>query len=332
MRKVKVAAIQPTINDGDYRSNLDATIRLLERAGSEGCDIVTTSEDVCVNTYYATDVDAVDKFKALVETTEPLIVESFGKIAKKYSMYIIGAYIAKRSGVYYNLASVFDRNGNITGEYRKTHLPANETWLITPGNEINVFKLDFGTIGISICYDMMFPESVRTLALKRAEIIFHPTFGYGWYEEIGEMALRVRANDYGVYIVTSVPCSGQRRPGRSSIIDHWGYVLDDALYKTNTIVTAEIDLDAQKTQGDWYINGVITGYIDVSERMKAERRPELYDAVCDTSIERVKVRNPEEQQKISQWLKEEKVRWDEVYRHHIDKIVDELKFENTIKY
>ena len=321
MNKIKAAALQPLMIDNDYKANIENTIRLLEKAGSEGCDIVTTCEDVSNISILSIDVTEGNRFPELVRQSQPLVETALGAIAKKYSMYIVGAYIAERDGNYYNVASVFDRKGAIIGEYRKTHLPANETFQIKPGNDLNVFKLDFGTVGIAICYDMMFPEAVRTLALKGAQIIFHPTYGYGWYDEIGEATLKTRANDNGVYIVTSKNCTGGRSAGKSSIIDHWGYVLDDALYKENAIAVAEIDLDVPKTQGDWYINGAITGMAIVTERMRAERRPELYTALCDTSIKRVPVRSREEQLELYRRYKAEEIRWNEFYPHQLIKLV-----------
>jgi hypothetical protein len=158
---------------------------------------------------------------------------------------------------------------------------------------------------------MMFPEVVETLALKGAEIIFHPTYGYNWNDETGEATLKTRANDNGVYIVTAKNYIAPSIAGKSSVIDHWGYVIDDALYKENAIVSAEIDLDIQKEQGDWYINAAITGFPVVTERLRAERRPELYSVISDTSIKRMSVRSREEQIELYKRFKTGEIRWHE---------------------
>jgi len=278
MRKVKVAAIQPALlnipaeywpvspkykNDTKeiienyVKKQLEITFNLLEKAGEESCDIVTTCEDATVLADFSLDISEDSVFPKLVDHAQQLAEEAYSKISKKYSMYIIGCYLAKRDNKIYNIASVFDRNGQIAGEYRKTHLPANEKWQITPGDSIDIFELDFGKIGICICYDMMFPETVQILSLNGAEIIFHPTFGYGWYDVIGEAALKVRANDNGVYIVTSKNYV-HNAAGKSSIIDYWGHVFADAGFDRDVIVTKEIDLDIKKEQPEWYYNSCMT--------------------------------------------------------------------------
>ena len=329
MRNVKVAAIQPeliqipecyrplsvnykndpkSILDNYIRKQLEVTIRLLEIAGSQGCDIVCSCEDVTMSSEFALDISENSIFPVLVDMSKPLVETFFSEIAKKYSMYVIGCYLSKQNGKIYNIASIFNRKGSIVGEYKKTHLPANEIWICTPGDSLDVFNLDFGKIGISICYDMMFPETVRVLALKGAEIIFHPTFGYGWYDSIGEATLRTRANDSGVYIITSKNYNRHNTAGKSSIIDYWGQILCDAGFNANTIVTKKIDLDEKKKQPDWYYNAYMTGSTEVSNYMSKERRPEIYSAICSPN-EKLRIPDQEEKLKILEAIKNGECHW-----------------------
>ena len=174
-------------------------------------------------------------------------------------------------------------------------------------------ELDFGKIAICICYDMMFPESVQIPALKGAEIIFHPTFGYGWYDSIGEATLRTRANDNGIYIVTSKSYV-YNGAGKSSIIDPWGQVLADAGFAKDAIVSGTIDLDSKKSHPDWYFNSYMSGTSDVRERMRKERRTELYmneyNAIKEKLIaEKFKVPNTEEKQKILEAIRKGECHW-----------------------
>ena len=315
MRKIKVAALQPLLQytrPGDDKvayinEQLSTTLALLEQAGQEGCDIVTTCEDIAHVSNFGVDIDS-DIYPTLVELSEPIVEEALSGIAKKYGMYIVGAYIARREGQIYNIASIFDRQGKIVGEYRKTHLPVGETWQTVPGNSLDVFELDFGKVGISICYDMSFPESIQAMALKGAEIIFHPTFGYSLYDSIGEAILKVRAFDYGVYIVTAknaVYCGA----GKSSVIDTWGQVLADAGFEQNVIVTREIDLDAKKQQPDWFFNGALTAEPEASLRIRKERRPEIYGEICNTDIERVRIPSEEDKLRLLADIRAGKIRW-----------------------
>lgn len=115
----------------------------------------------------------------------------------------------------------------------RVHAPS-DVWQISEGERIDIFELDFGKIGICICYDMVFPEVINIQALQGAEIIFHPTLGYGWYDENGEATLKTRANDNSVYIVSSKNYM-LNRAGKSSVIDYWGHVVADAGFNKNCI-------------------------------------------------------------------------------------------------
>lgn len=329
MRKIKAAAIQPrhigipaqyshfsdeyvkdpyAIIENYVKKQLTVTTGLLEKAGMEGCGIVTSCEESGGLSSYSMDVTDNNIFPELVELSQPLMEKAFSEMSEKYSMYVIGCYLLRQGGKIFNIASIFDRKGRIVGEYRKTHLPANEKWQCTPGDSLEVFDLDFGRIGICICYDIMFPETVQVLALKGAEIIFHPTFGYNWYDAIGEATLKTRANDNGVYIITSknyiYNCAG-----KSSIIDYWGQVLADAGFDENVIVTREIDLDLKKRQPDWYFNTQITGIEEVTTRLRKERRPELYSVISEAAGDGVRIPDYKEKLEILARIKSGKCHW-----------------------
>jgi predicted amidohydrolase len=124
----------------------------------------------------------------------------------------------------YNTAVLLDREGRLAGKYRKVHLPREE-WQkgITPGSEYPVFKTDFGTVAIRICYDWFFPEPDIAFAIEGAEIVFAPTWGTTFPDEEGrvegETVFRTRARDNGIYLVASV------YDGSSMIIDPMGRIL-----------------------------------------------------------------------------------------------------------
>lgn len=329
MRKVKLAAIQPEAiwipekysfrTEGyseypekiiqDYiKKQLEITIGLLEAAGKAGCDIVTSCEDVSALADYGLDVTDENIFPQLVAMAEVLIKNAYSETAKKYSMYVVGCCLTREGGKNYNTAVIFDRRGQIIGEYRKTHLPFNEKWQCEAGDSLDVFQLDFGKIGVCICYDMMFPETVEVLALKGAEIIFHPTFGYGWYDEIGQATVKTRANDNGVYIVVSKNYTGSTT-AKSSIVDFWGRTLAEAECCGNVIVTEIIDLDNEKKQPDGYFNAYLTGVNNVTQRLRRERRPELYRVICEGNENELQAPGLEEKLRLLDDIKAGKCRW-----------------------
>lgn len=329
MRKIKAAAIQPAyigipdeynffingssnspeeIVKNHILKHSETTLKLLEAAGQAKCDIVTTSENLMGTSYFSMNTEDMDIYPRILDLACPLIETRLSDIARKYSMHIVACYNKKVGDRCYNVASVFDRTGSICGEYRKTHIPPDEKWRNSPGDTIDVIRLDFGKIGICICYDMMFPEFLEVLALKGAEVVFHPTAGYGWYDSIGEATLRTRANDNSVYIVTSKNYIFNSA-GKSSIIDFWGQVLVDAGFYENVTVSCEIDLDFRKKQPDWYNPTVMSGLDDVRKRNLAERRPELYGIIGSKLHDSLRIPDSGRQGEIIEKIREGKCRW-----------------------
>ena len=329
MRKVRIGAIQMAdlpipqdcnclsdafVADADYvlRHNVlaqaEVTYDLLEKAGAAGMDAVTTGEDLCQISHYIIDTSSLNIFPQLTRLSAPLAEERISAIAKKYRMNIVACYMKAYGDKIYNLASLFDRSGQIVGEYRKTHLPPNEMWQVTQGETAPVFEMDFGRVGVEICYDMMFPALSEALSLQGAEVVFHPTAGYGWYDSIGEATLRTRANDNSLYIVTSKNYC-YNGAGRSSVVDHWGQILSDAGFYANVIVSAEVDLDIPKTQPDWHYQTGITGEPNMVLRRPGERRPDLYGILADTSATPQSPPSIAEQERIRERVKSGEFHW-----------------------
>lgn len=329
MRNVRIGAVQPRYLTlpGEYNClnenycgnieeimqsyvipQLNVTFNLVDEAGQKRCDIVTTSENMAGLYSFLIDDSEVNLFPELVKSSQEIIEEELSKMSRKYSMYIIGCYFKCIGDSIYNVASIFDRKGSIAGCYKKVQLPSDEKFQCLEGESIHVFDLDFGRIGISICYDMMFPEVVEIQALKGAEIIFHPTAGYGWYDSIGEATLRTRANDNSVYIVTAKNWVFNGA-GKSSIINYWGEVLADAGFAENAVIYNDIDLDVEKAQPDWYFPVHTTGVKNVRERMLCERRPELYKEISELRERKYEIPDLKNKQKLIDDIKSGKCHW-----------------------
>jgi beta-ureidopropionase len=104
----------------------------------------------------------------------------FAEFARKHKCYVICCTYTKDAGRCYNSAIVFDRSGGVLGEYRKMHPTIDEMGDgVVPGPvDPPVFKTDFGTIGIQICFDINWPDSWRKLRRAGAEVVFWPS-AYG---------------------------------------------------------------------------------------------------------------------------------------------------------
>lgn len=123
--------------------------------------------------------------------------------SKKNHCYTVVSIHEVENGCYYNTGIIVGRNGELVGRYRKNHLTWGETRKgLLPGNDFPVFELDFGKVGIQICWDNWFPESARALRLNGAEIILLPIAGDGMILH-RDHVWAARALENGVYMVTS---------------------------------------------------------------------------------------------------------------------------------
>jgi predicted amidohydrolase len=216
-RKVKVGTLYLRPKESTPEKNMDLWCAQVDEAGKLGLDIVCLGEAI-LQVGTRADIDA------LAEPIPGPSTERLGAAARKNHLWIVAGLTERDGGRVYNTAVLLDREGRLAGKYRKVHLPREE-WQkgITPGGEYPVFKTDFGTIAIQICYDWFFPEPAEIFARRGAEILFAPTWGNTLPDQDGraegETVFRVRARDNGLYLV---PCVYD---GSSMIIDPMGRVL-----------------------------------------------------------------------------------------------------------
>ncbi len=189
------------------------------------------------------------------ETTDFL-----SKLAKEQDVYIVGGSIPERDGEnIFNTSYIFDRNGKLIGKHRKMHLfdidveggiKFKESDTLGAGNKATVFETEFCKVGVAICYDMRFPELMRLMALKDAEIIivpaaFNMTTGPAHWHSLA----KIRAMDNQVYFVAASPSRNQDSSyiayGHSLIVDPWGDIVKEADEKEE-IIYAAIDLKRVK--------------------------------------------------------------------------------------
>lgn len=154
-----------------------------------------------------------------------------------------------------NLSLLINPDGEIAAQYRKLHMfditladgtPFRESDRVEGGNEITTVSTELGTFGMSICYDIRFPELYRLMALQGAQVMFVPaSFTMPTGKDHWEPLLRARAIENGCYIVAA----GQigTKPayaayGNSMVVDPWGTIIARAR-DTECITYAQIDLD-----------------------------------------------------------------------------------------
>lgn len=218
--------------------------------------------------YQFTSVDEV------AELSEPVtggyITESLKDLSHKKGIYIVAGLAEKDSDKFYNSAVLTGPEGFI-GVYRKTHLYFEEKLYFTPGDTgFRVWDTEIGRIGIMICFDWFFPESMRSLALIGAEVVAHPS---NLVMPYCPDAMPVRCLENRVYAVTANRIGTEKRKegqsltfiGQSEIVSPTGKIIIRASEDEEALMIAEIDLTAAKDKE-------LNPYNNIFK----DRRPESY--------------------------------------------------------
>ena len=170
-REVWIAAMTwNNIAGKNFKEKTDAALQQMENAVSFKPDIYCLPETFLDPAQKSLDINAEDG--------SGRIAGPFQAFAKKHNCYIICPINTVENGKYYNAAVLIDRQGKMIGQYRKCRITESEVEEVglTPGPiDPPVFKTDFGTIGIQICFDIEWPEGWKALAKKGAEIVFWPS-------------------------------------------------------------------------------------------------------------------------------------------------------------
>lgn len=247
---LRVAAVQMNTQH-DKAANLKRAGELVDEAASYGARLVALPE-------YVTYLGPKEDHEAVAEDIPGPTSEFFGELARRHAIYILGGSIHEKSpdpGKFYNTSVLFGPDGNIIARYRKIHLfdiditenvTANESATIKPGNEVVTADIDGHRAGLSICYDLRFPEIYRQMALAGAKMLFVPAaFTMFTGKDHWHVLLRARAIENQAFVIAPGQV-GKHEPGgaqcygHSVIIDPWGTVLADAP-DTEGVIVANLD-------------------------------------------------------------------------------------------
>jgi len=270
-RKITAAAIQMS-STPDKEENKDMAEALIRVAASAGAELVALPE-----LWSCHGLDEVYR-----ENAEPVpgpTTDFLGNLARELGVYLLGGSIlegkpgAKRLS---NTSTFFDPSGEMTAVYRKIHLfdvkVSDKDYLesakIAPGKEIVTAKAGAATLGLSVCYDVRFPELYRLLALRGAEILAVPAaFTLQTGKDHWEILLRARAVENQAFVVAPAQwgrkADGRWTYGRSMIVDPWGTVL---------ATCSDRDGYALATLDFYYLDRFRAEFPAL-----ANRRPETYD-------------------------------------------------------
>jgi len=160
---------------------------LLEELDKESQSRYGRSVDVALFTEYALTAGKQGPAKEIAVSIDATILEPLGELARRFGCNLVIGGVFRRQPTKsdcINGAVVIDRQGQLVGQYAKVHPvldrpgPSGEVVFeggLSPGSEYNAIDLDFGRIGVQICYDIKFPEGWRRLKENGAELVLFPT-------------------------------------------------------------------------------------------------------------------------------------------------------------
>lgn len=201
---------------------------------------------------FTTGYHGKEKMRSLAEDFNGPTMSTIKKLTKQYGIaFAAGSFIEKWNKTQYNTSVTVDRKGNIVNTYRKTHLftVLNEDKLLSPGDEIDIFRLEKLTAGTFMCFELRFPEIPRKLSLLGAEILFCPVEWSHPKSEILFTLGRARAIENQVFLALANivgKSGGLDFCGGSMVVAPDGRVIAKGSDDTEEIIDAEINLDEVK--------------------------------------------------------------------------------------
>lgn len=241
---MKIAAAQIACELGNVDANLGKMQDFATRAKQEGVELIVFPE--ASDTGYSMPV-----IRDLAKPWTEGVVPALQKTAKELSITIVTGVSERDGGVVYNSQVFIDAKGEIVAKYRKTHLfalaPNDESSCYTPGDKFVSVPAAGFNFGLTICYDLRFPEVSRALALKHDANVLLVSSAWPLPRAAHLRALAIaRAIENQSYLVlanrTGVD-AGVTCCGTSAIIDPSGVILTSASAESEELLVAEISAD-----------------------------------------------------------------------------------------
>jgi predicted amidohydrolase len=249
--ELRVAAVQLS-SGSDASRNVDEAERYVNEAADQGARYVQLPE------YF----NFLGPFSGFASVAEPIpgpTTNRMAKLAKSRDLTLhLGSLLESSpvEGKFFNTSVVIGPTGEIVATYRKIHLfdvnvPGEivhrESDVIAPGEEMVVARLEGFELGLSVCFDLRFPELYRGLALAGAEVIAIPAaFNAVTGRAHWDLLVRARAVENHVFVIAAAQvgttAEGIATYGHSLIVDPWGVVLAESIGDTPEVVVTNLDL------------------------------------------------------------------------------------------
>lgn len=267
---MKIALVQQKAGP-DREANRKKGLEAVKEAAANGANIICFSE-LAFDPFYP-QKPATEKELQLAEPVPGPTTERFSALAKELGVVLV-LNVFERAGEHtYDTSPVIDSDGTLAGTTRMIHITEYEGFheqsYYHPGNHgAPVYDTRFGQIGVAICYDRHYPEYMRALALKGAEIVFTPQAGAvgEWPEGLYEAEMQIPAFQNGYFTALCNRVGKEEKltfSGESFVCNPSGQVIAQAGKGTEEILYAEANLSLIKKS-------------HAKNLFFRDRRPELY--------------------------------------------------------
>jgi predicted amidohydrolase len=277
---VRVAAVQLTSGSDPVR-NVDVAINLVETAAGEGATYVQLPE-------YFNYLGPQSNNAPVAESIPGPTTQRLGEVARSCAAAIHVGSMLERSpitGKCYNTSVVIDASGSIVANYRKAHLfdvevpgvtAQRESDAIVAGDQLVVVKVAGLALGLSVCFDLRFPELYRQLAVHGANVLAIPAaFNALTGKAHWDVLIKARGIENHAFVVAAAQvgttAEGVATYGHSMIVGPWGDVLGESTANGEDVVLATLDLDDVVRRRQ---------QIDVL----GLRRPDVYDSLDSVEV------------------------------------------------
>jgi len=262
MKKARIGMIVAMPEKWAVEKNWEIFETLVRRHAKDGVDVFIAPE-CFLDGYAVTENDwTVERFSGVAQALDDSrYVERLKGLAVETDAHIVFGLTERQGEDFFNCALIVGRGGEIVGKYYKTHLQSHDL-RFKAGQDLPVFNLPFRNgvsmqAGVVICADRRWPETIRTLRVRGAEITLMPTYGM-WHHD-NEWWMRTRAYENEMFVCFT-------HPNVALITNPKGQV--EAKLQTNVPSVLVHDLDLG----------------EVTTHMLKDRRPELYAPLADTTI------------------------------------------------
>jgi predicted amidohydrolase len=248
---VRVALCQCSCGE-DVAENERQVFGLLDEAVEAGVDLVALPE-------VWPRQGSAPQMREAAEPLDGPRTARLAELARRHRVWVHGGSVLELEGDrVFNTSVLFDREGELVAAYRKIHLfdadppggvPSRESAVFSAGRQVVTAETEFGRVGLSICYDLRFPELYRQLAVMGATILFAPAaFRFETGTDHWDVLVRSRAIEDQAFVLAAAQWGSWGPPGRerrtygnSLAVDPWGRVLARATDGVGVTV-AELDL------------------------------------------------------------------------------------------